>query len=186
MTAQERSLLLIAKLLADEDVPYMVVGGIANAVWGEPRATLDIDITILVPDERTPGLTRTLARPFEILVEDPAQFIRQTRVLPLRSQDGVRVDLIFGLLPFEEEAIRRAVPIEVAGAPVFFCTAEDLILMKVISDREQDLADARGVLRQRRHRLDFGYLDPRVAELSGILENPQIRQRWQAWKDAFD
>jgi len=26
----------------------MVVGGMANAVWGEPRATLDIDITIRI------------------------------------------------------------------------------------------------------------------------------------------
>ena len=29
----------------------MVIGGIANAVWGEPRATVDVDVTVSVREE---------------------------------------------------------------------------------------------------------------------------------------
>jgi hypothetical protein len=41
-------------------------------------------------------------------VSDPLAFVQQTRVLPLDSTDGVRVAVIFALLPFEIDAIRRA------------------------------------------------------------------------------
>ena len=185
MTSQEESLLRIAEVLATAEVPYMVIGGLANAVWGEPRATLDIDVTVLVPDQRIPEVAQTLGRSFDLLVQHPIEFVRQTRVLPLRSREGVRLDVIFGLLPFEEEAVRRAVEVEVAGSSVRFCTAEDLILMKVISDRERDLEDARGVLKRRAAQLDFAYLDPRVIELSQVTERPDIQARWRRWKEAL-
>lgn len=46
MTSQEQALVRLARRLSDLEVPYMVIGGVANAVWGEPRATLDIDVTL--------------------------------------------------------------------------------------------------------------------------------------------
>jgi hypothetical protein len=45
-------------------------------------------------------------------------FVRDTRVLPVETEDGVRIDIIFGMLPFEEEAIRRARPIRVGERDV--------------------------------------------------------------------
>ena len=45
MSAQERALTDLARLLDRLEVPYMIIGGMANAVWGEPRATVDIDAT---------------------------------------------------------------------------------------------------------------------------------------------
>lgn len=70
----------------------------------------------------------------------------------------MRVDLILGLLPFEREAIDRAVAVRLAGTVVRVATPEDLILMKLVSRRPRDEEDIRGILRQRRAQLDFDYL----------------------------
>lgn len=65
---------------------------------------------------------------FPTLAANPVAFVGQTRVLPLESGEGVRIDVIFGLVPFEREAIERAVPIAMADVQVRFRTAEALSL----------------------------------------------------------
>ena len=40
MNALERAVALITRFLEERRVPYMLIGGIANLVWGEPRSTL--------------------------------------------------------------------------------------------------------------------------------------------------
>jgi hypothetical protein len=42
MSAQHRALVELCDALDEAQLPYMLVGGQANATWGEPRATLDI------------------------------------------------------------------------------------------------------------------------------------------------
>jgi Nucleotidyltransferase of unknown function (DUF6036) len=180
MNAQERALQALCLALDDARLPYMLVGGQANAVWGEPRATLDIDVTVWA--EGRPNAVSQLTVRFRALVAEPETFVRETRVLPLESADGVRIDVIFGMLPFEEEAIKRARPIRVAAMEVRVCTPEDLILMKILSDRERDIADARGVALRRMDDLDLEYLEPRIEELATLLERPEIRTRWAQWK----
>lgn len=39
MTLLERAVVEVATALESLKIDYMVVGGIANAVWGEPRAS---------------------------------------------------------------------------------------------------------------------------------------------------
>jgi hypothetical protein len=181
VTAQENAILGIAGALRRLRIPYMIIGGMANIVWGEPRATLDVDVTVWVEELQIAGFVETLRDDYRVLVEQPVAFIRETRVLPLENSDGVRIDVIFGLLSFEEEAIGRAVDVIVADARVKVCTAEDLILMKIVSDRDRDLADARGIVERRRLTLDRGYLEPRIRELARLLERPEIEARWHQW-----
>jgi predicted nucleotidyltransferase len=181
MTTQEEALAALVRHLDAHLVPYMVVGGIANMVWGEPRATLDIDVTVWVDDPNLAQAIQAFKSAFHVLVHDPESFVSQTRVLPVETSHGVRVDVIFGQLPFEEEAIRRARDIAMAGTTVRVCSAEDLVLMKIISDRERDLGDARGVVRRRIDELDRAYLEPRIRELAQLLERDDILQRWRDW-----
>lgn len=181
MTDQEAALVAIAERLEALRIPYMVIGGMANAVWGEPRATLDVDITVWVDEQEIAALPERFVDLCTILPENPAAFIRQTRVLPLETRAGVRIDLIFGMLPFEREAICRGVSRSVAGRLVRFCTAEDLVLHKIISDRDQDLRDVRAILRRRGPKLDRDYLEPRIQELSDALERPDIWSNYERW-----
>jgi hypothetical protein len=52
MTRLEAALLEVSAILDELRIPYMLIGGLAVAQWEEPRATLDIDVTIWVEPER--------------------------------------------------------------------------------------------------------------------------------------
>lgn len=103
-------------------------------------------------------------------------------MLPFQSSQGIRIDCIFGGLPYEMEAINRAVEIEIAGVPVRFCTPEDLIIHKIISQRPKDLEDVRGIIFRRITSLDTSYLEPRIRELSDALARPDIWEIWLKWE----
>lgn len=183
MTNQERALAALARAFDEHEVPYMVIGGQANALWGEPRATLDIDVTLWWPDEsRIDELVGYLAPQFLPRVKNPLDFVSETRVLPLATVEGLAVDVILGLLSFEEQAIQRARSIEIGGEQVRFVTAEDLVLLKIVSQRDRDHADIRGVVRMQGKRLDLAYLEPRIEELSRLLDSPEIMEFWVAVK----
>jgi hypothetical protein len=53
-------------------------------------------------------------------------------------------------------------------------TPEDLLLMKIISDRPRDLADAEALSRRRRDTLDRSYLEPGLREFAESLERSEI------------
>jgi len=184
MTSLERALIELARTFNNNGIPYMIIGGMANAVWGEPRATLDIDATVRVAEEEINNIISLLADLYEPRVSDPTAFVEETRVLPLHSKDGVPIDVIFGILPFEEQAIARSVEVVVAGTPVRFCTPEDLILHKIVSERERDLQDVRGIVLRRLKSLDLAYLEPRIRELADALERPELWHSWSRWKEA--
>jgi len=178
----ESSLRNIADLLDNNKIEYMVIGGIANVKWGNPRATLDIDITIWIPDEKIKNLLSVLAIEHTLLVENPLEFISKTRALPVKNSKNQRIDLIFGSLPFEENAIKRAVKVQIGNTAINFCTAEDLILLKIISDRDKDTEDVRGILQFQKKNLDYDYLEPRITELADFLDKPDIKRQWEKWK----
>ncbi len=85
-------------------------------------------------------------------------------------------------------ALERAIhdianALESLGIP-YAVTPEDVILMKIISHRPRDLADAEAITRRRLPDLDRGSLDPRIRELALSLEQPDIADRWRKWTSA--
>ena len=174
MADLEAALADLAHRLGEAGIEYMVIGGLANAVWGSPRSTIDIDCTVVLDPARAGRLLEMLGPAYHSRTNDPKGFAARTRVLPLRHRDGVQIDLIFAMLPFEEEAVHRAVEVIVKGISVRFCTAEDLVLHKIVSQRERDRQDVEEILGRRRSSLDRSYLDPRVRELAALLERPEI------------
>jgi len=181
MTPLDRAIRQITQVLESQHVEYAIVGGIANAVWGEPRATVDVDVTVAIEDKDQRAFVLAVAAQFTTPITETVTFVEQTRVLPLDTADGVRIDLIFALLPFELAAIRRARKVTLAERAVAVVTPEDLILMKIISDRPRDVADAEAIVRRRAADLDRAYLEPRVRELAVALERDDILERWLRW-----
>ena len=111
-------------------IPYMLIRGLAVSVWGEPRATIDADFTVWTePDDFEQTVLR-LCESFQCLTRNPVEFARGARVLPIRTAQGTRMDIIFGRLPWEKEAIGRAQQ-KVSGRSVAVATVEDLIVMKL-------------------------------------------------------
>jgi hypothetical protein len=118
MSDLERALASLAQFLEKWQVPYMVIGGIANLVWGEPRATLAVDASVLVEETAWPELIAALRRAFRVVPKDPLAFVRDTHVLPLDTDEGVRIDLLWARLPYERRAIARATVEEVASREI--------------------------------------------------------------------
>ena len=96
----ENALSDLSSVLKHQNVPYMIIGGLANAIWGHPRATLDIDVTVWVMDDQIQTLLSILGKKYVFMVEEPIEFISETRVLPIKNNENLRIDIIFGALPF--------------------------------------------------------------------------------------
>jgi hypothetical protein len=170
----EAALIDVARHLEGSGVPYMVFGGFANLHWGRSRLTEDLDVKVRLDQSRWPEFLAGLGRRFRVLPADALAFAHETHVIPIETPTRVRVDLVLAVLPYEEEAIRRAVVLPVGPATVRLCTAEDLILHKIVSERARDRDDVEGVVLRRGALLDRDYLDPRIHELAAGLERPEI------------
>jgi hypothetical protein len=164
---------LIARLavaLEAKRIPFMLIGGQAVLLHGEPRLTQDVDVTMGVGPDRVGDLLDVCeALGLQPLPEDPVAFARETFVLPAADPEtGLRLDLIFSTTPYEAQAIDRAVLVDVGSRKVPFATAEDLILHKLFAGRPRDLEDAAGVVRRKGLELDWHYLERWAREFAVI------------------
>lgn len=178
MTALETALRAVTDELDSAGIPYMVIGGVANLVWGVPRATLDADLTAWVEPAAEAKAVRRLCKAFKAVPKAPLAFMEETRVLPLDA-GGTRVDVIFGQLPYERRAIERAVAVPLAGKKVKVCTPEDLVVHKILAERPKDEEDLKGLARRRGGKLDRAYLDPLVRSLADQLGRPDLWARFE-------
>ncbi|MGH7543396.1 MAG: nucleotidyl transferase AbiEii/AbiGii toxin family protein [Gemmatimonadota bacterium] len=171
----------LTRALEGRDLPFMVIGGQAVLVHGQPRLTLDIDITLGVEPDRLVTVLEICAElDLDPLPEEVEPFVRETFVLPaLHEETRIRVDFVFSTTPYERQAIQRAVRVEIGGTEVPFATAEDLILHKLFAGRPRDREDALGVVRRQGKKLDWSYLDRWAREFAtvpgreGIVEEIQ-------------
>lgn len=178
----------IQDFLKKQGVPYMVIGGIGNLVWGEPRLTVDIDITIQMSPAKEWDFIKEIGSRFRILVDNPEDFVKKTKVLPVEITEGIKGDIIFAGLDYEKMAIERAVEVEISkNNRVRVCTAEDLIIHKAISEREKDWQDIEGILLRRGALLDKKYLDKWLHEFASALDKPGIQKRFEKlWKEIVE
>ncbi len=179
MTILEAALLEMAALLEELHLDYMLIGGVAVALWGEPRATLDVDLTLWVEPDRMESTVETLAARLAVRTPRPLEFVQRSRVLPVLASNGIPVDLLFAAWPLEKKAIGHAVVRQVAGSPVRVAGLNDLLLLKLISDRPKDLADAAALLRRHRGQVNFNWLERELSALAEAIAEPEMLERFR-------
>jgi hypothetical protein len=75
----ETILAKIAKELTGRSVRYMIIGGQAVLLYGEPRLTKDIDVTLGLGLEGLPTIKDVVAKlSVATLVEDPETSVSET------------------------------------------------------------------------------------------------------------
>ncbi len=145
---------------------FAVIGAVARNAWAPPRATTDVDVTIAASAAVLEAAERAL-------VAAGYSCTRRNRVDPddalpdlmiFRASKGAlrQVDLLVAKTEFEQEALRRAVPLEIAGRRVPVATLEDLLIYKLIADRPRDREDVAVMLRTQRRagtRVDWEYVE---------------------------
>lgn len=159
MQLEHREALLKAVEVLDSlGAPYMMFGGNAQNIWGNPRFTKDADLVFVLDDAQFGQMLESLAR-LGFAVELPLHLDRLTRGRVVKLPFGkTSVDFIVGETPFDQSAFARRQQVEYLGVSLRVVTPEDLILYKLIAHRAQDLADIEVVIRRQRAHLDRTYL----------------------------
>jgi predicted nucleotidyltransferase len=137
----------VGQLLDQGGISYMVIGAQAVLVYGEPRLTRDIDITIMAGAGDANRIANLLTGAGIDPLEHPESFVAETLVLPCIDRESqIRIDVTFGASQYERAALRRTRVVEMAGHPVRFISPEDLVIHKVLAGRPRDIDDVLGLL----------------------------------------
>jgi Nucleotidyltransferase of unknown function (DUF6036) len=159
-------------------IPYMVIGGQATLLYGEPRLTRDIDVTLGVGLERWTEISQLAEHSAWRLLAD-RNFSERTLVLPcVDGASGIRIDFVFSHSPYERQAVEQARQVPMGQAKVRFATPEDLIVHKIVAGRPRDLEDVRGIL-LREHGLDVSYIDHWLKKFDASLQESFV-ERFEA------
>jgi len=167
----ERSLELYLEL--SESVPTRRYSGPSPPLqhWGEVRLTRDLDVTVLVPPEALAEFVEAALARFRPRIPEAREFALQHGVVLVETADGVPVDISLRIPGYEEEALRRAVPVEFPGAgPLRLLAPEDLILHKCVAGRPRDLEDVESILVRRRQRVDLALIRRWLSAFRGVVE----------------
>lgn len=157
------------------DIPSIIIGGVAVSLLSEPRATRDIDALVLLEPEKWQEFLDLGAKfGYYSRKKDTLEFAQENRILLVKHQPTqTEVDISFGALPFEKEAIKHALKIKIENIFISVPIPEDLIIMKAVAHRPQDLEDIRNVLDVNPD-LDFKRIKYWVKEFAKVLEMPEI------------
>jgi len=142
---------------------------------GRPRFTQDVDALILLDEKRWETFLSAGARfGFTPRIADAAAFARKSRVFLVQHQPtGIDVDIALAGLPFEEEAIQQVKRRKIGKLTLPLPTPENLIIMKAVAHRPQDIADISALV-DANPRLDYRRIRRWVQEFSSALDMPDI------------
>jgi predicted nucleotidyltransferase len=173
----QRLLQQLATALDARSIEYMLIGGQAVLVYGEPRLTKDIDVTLGIgPDRLNDILAMIKELCWKVLVEQPEAFVRSTLVLPCRDPEtGIRIDLIFSFSPYERQALQRVNRVKVGGVDVRYASLEDVIIHKLVAGRPRDIEDVRMLL-LKNSKVDRDYLDVWLTQFQEALDVPLLQR----------
>ena len=144
----QRLLKKIALQLKKASIPYMVIGGQAVLLYGEPRLTRDIDITMGIGVDGLDRVKKIISIiGLTSLVQKEKEFVERNMVFPtIDKKSGIRVDFIFSFSAYERQAIERAKDIRLGNSIVRFASLEDMVIHKVIAGRARDFEDVKSIL----------------------------------------
>lgn len=162
---------LVTSALDAAGVDYVIGGALALWAWGEPRATLDVDLRISLPVEVIGRFSEELKQrgmllPAEILLDALIAGQPQVPLNAIHLYSGFKADLylLFPEDEFGQSAFRRRVSVDLGerfGAlPVH--SPEDLILYKLwyyrLSRQTKHPRDIYAMLLAQGDRLDLAYI----------------------------
>lgn len=154
---------------------FCFIGGLAVLRWGEPRETVDVDLTLLTGFSGEDHFIELLLNRYRPRIENAAEFARTRRVLLIRASSGVGIDIALGGLPFEASAVERSSMFGFPpDTPLRTCSAEDLVVLKVFAARAKDWMDVEGVIVRQGSAIDWSYVRTQLVPLLELKEAPEL------------
>ena len=170
-TAPAQLLAAVRDVLAGWGDRWYLFGAQAVILWGKPRLTADVDITVRLEPENVKGFCADMERAgFQLRVRDPESFIARTRVLPfLHQPTQLPLDIVLAGPGLED--------IEGVSVPVI--APEDLVAIKILAGRPKDIEDARSVLAERAGTLDKEQIPSTLSALEQALSQSDLLPRFE-------
>ena len=170
-----RALGAVSEWLDAAATPGAIIGGVAASILGRPRLTEDIDVLVVLErDEWPPFLAAGREFGFVPRIADALDFAETSRVLLVSHQpSGIPIDIVLGALSLEDEIVRGARKVEIAGVAIPLPTPESIVVMKAIARRARDIADIEGIL-EVHDRLDLDWVRARLTEFDQALGRTEL------------
>src|SRR5262249_21999306 len=131
---------------------YLLYGGLAAGLWGEPRYTEDVDFLLFVPERTAFRSLRVAAKHGFAIDEDLA--IQQIQVsgwarLPFgEAKSPWHLDLTLGDSPFDKSALARRKQVELFERKVWVAAPEDLLIYTLGSWRDPDIRGVNAIVKR--------------------------------------
>ncbi len=167
--------------LAQRGIKHVISGAVAMAAHGYVRATVDLDVLVVVPALRLPE-TFAVVRDLGFAGEDAEMLssLRDRGVATFRA-GAVGIEILVPVLPYHRTLVGRSVETSVGGRSVPVVSIEDLVILKLLWRRLKDIPDIHALLQLAGKRFDSLYAertlssilpeeDPRHAELRLLVE----------------
>jgi hypothetical protein len=132
----------IAARLDEDQLEYAIGGALALTAWAIPRDTHDVDISVFAAEAELPRVIDALER--SGVMVDRADAVKSVSRIGMFTGRAGRtlVDVFISTHPhFLEMRNRRQRLKYPSGATLWFLSAEDLTVMKLLYGRTKDIAD---------------------------------------------
>lgn len=153
LTPIERILYEAIDLLDREGIPYGIMGGFAVRFWALPRPTYDGDLQISAAPER---FVKALAQFEEAGFTVPDQYargftdtlagMRKVKIQKYVDAKAWDIDIFVVTTELDRSAFQRRVCAKLDDRTLWFLSAEDIVLYKLIAGRQRDLADINDII----------------------------------------
>ncbi len=174
----EKQLKALINLFKATKTPYVILGGLAVMLYGEPRLTLDIDVNVSLTRDKIKSFLLAARRCGFIPVPSNINlFVKRTGVIPLKFTKGDlrgRCDIIIAENPIEYAALKRAKIKKIGSLKAKFVTPEDLVIHKITSDRPRDIEDLKGILSRQVGKLDTKYILFWLKKIAKVSNKPDL------------
>lgn len=163
-------------------IAYVLGGGLASSLYGEPRTTVDVDVAARIPSEQVDRFV-SLATPDFFVDREALVEAIQRRVLfqLVHRKTLVKIDIhVVSDDPLQTSQLERARWRRLSADSddeIRVASPEDVVIQKLIwfakSDRksERQWRDVKGILKLRGTSMDIGYLQ-RWSEHAGVRDLP--------------
>ncbi len=150
----EEVLIEIVDLCDGLGLEYVIMGGLAVRVHGIPRPTYDVDVQMTVSPSQLQGFFQAAEdRGYEVPDAYRAGWRDTVGGMPLvkaktyvSAPHMIDIDIFINDTPFQAVVMERRQRVPFEGRELWFVTAEDLILLKLLADRPRDHGDVADVI----------------------------------------